>query len=145
MPKGKNKTKPKHNQTDFQYPEMTTVEGNRVQEVAEVTDFFSVQKIVVCTGLSGEYISCRLPGRLRHRKRKNTNIEVGSHVLISRRMDMSQKSNYKGKKIDQGDIIIKYSEDQWNELKYNPIYVTQKNIHETEADDAAIDFVFDDI
>jgi hypothetical protein len=148
MPKGKNKRKPKHNKNDFYLPEMDTdTKGNRTQEVAEVTDFYSVQNIICVCCLSGEYISCRLPGRLRKGKNKGgpMTIEAGCHVFISRR-DYGT-SNYKGKKIYRGDIITKYSEDQWNNIKYNPDYVTQKHClkKQDEEDDATFDFVVDDI
>ena len=153
MPKkSKSKSKKKTNRVirDFLLPDLQSSEdGNPIQSVAKVDVFKSIQNVICICQKTGEILSGSVRGNLRSKKGSTkgskNNIEAGSYVLISRRGFGTVKYTHGGNTLNiaKADIVQKYSDSQWNELKINPDFVNIQNC-KTSQDDNSYEFEDDD-
>lgn len=153
MPKKSKSKKRNSNRVtrDFILPDLNK-DGEITQSVAKVDVFKSIENIICICQKTGETLSCSVRGKLRSKKGSTkgskSHIEAGSYVLISRRgFGTVKHTTPKDGVIDihKADIIGKYSDSQWNELKINSDFVGIKNSKTIHEDTFDFEEDFDDI
>ena len=145
----KKTTRKKYNRStrDFLLPDpQSSEDGTPIQTIAKVEIFKSIQNIICICQKTGEVLSCSIRGKMRSKKgstKKSSNhIEAGMYVLVSRRGFGTIKYTHEGSTINiaKADIVQKYSDSQWNEIKFNSDFVNQQVSKTKDNDETMFDF-----